>query len=501
MVNNDGIFAIVRFEMYFCPYQINSIPKPKTMKNRFIRIASIISVLAFPCNTFAQRSPGAEVVTEVWSSDKFYEALGSMDGFLAEKMHDFAVVGEDEFLMSYVSLESDALGHKLRLIKHEADGTWKTSTPEINADGFELPDLTADNLWFVNDSEGNIVMLTSYIGSDAYGQYDINVMALERDAGTFRIVSQSILSFPDEDYFKADFPEEAYNICSPAIEGDVKSGNFTLTAFVWGFEGTSLEQRHSIIQWTVTGGRTDYCSYDVNIRASLATVQALGHNQFLTDDKNIIAAYQSQGGGYTFSAPTVITFDNLGNMQRVNGVTEISDNNFGTGSTIFAIESQYYFFSTDTEELAEETMIKAPSFARAPLAHTFTLERLGSADMADEKAFRYRYLLWSSQPGKYGVEDFRKGVAGSVYEEVPMVYSHAVTDASGNVNLYVRSGQNHMTKFRIDKDTVTALGAVFATDDSPAEYFTLTGIRVAAPASAGIYIERRGTCVRKITVR
>ena len=84
------------------------------------------------------------------------------------------------------------------------------------------------------------------------------------------------------------------------------------------------------------------------------------------------------------------------------------------------------------------------------------------------------------------------------------IYIHNFADA-GKGTLLLKSvdeqgAVTHNTHYDITEDGIASIGAVNIDTDGPAEYFTLQGTRVTAPAQ-GIYIRRQGTKAEKVIIR
>lgn len=441
----------------------------------------------------------AQGVTEVWSVDDFTDQLTRFSGLNPGRMVDFVVLDPDEFLLDYRDFTSDVLkyANELRVVKRNADGSWTTKSYSIDNNGFSIPDMEGDQFFVLKDSGDNPVLATSYIDR---GDFCVNVFPIQRNGDKFTIVNQYLLELPfDDNAFKNRFKQADYLMKSPAIEGDASKGDFRLMCILWDGSGNSdAAIRHSMFQWVVNGGTTVDYFYDSEVWTSCATIQALGDNLWLVDDKNILTRETGEQGTYDCHCPTILSIGDNG-IEIVSSMADIEDTNFGTGATIFSVGNSYCLFRTDTEEITTQSRSVVPVASKN---HKFYIDKLDSAGLNDANAMNARSNIWESPAGAYGTEDFLKMNNIGTYEDQQMARAKAVSDNEGNVDLYVRSGSNHMTRLRIaGTGTSTGLHNLEGATTYPERYFTLTGAEISAPTRAGIYIRQTGSQIRKIALR
>lgn len=95
----------------------------------------------------------------------------------------------------------------------------------------------------------------------------------------------------------------------------------------------------------------------------------------------------------------------------------------------------------------------------------------------------------------------RSGDTHALKPEYCNIEQARIPAEEGSYNLTADLSDWNSPSAQVEHKTTTALDGIAADNDVPAEFYTLTGLKVEAPLAPGIYVVRRGTMIQKIVIR
>ena len=95
----------------------------------------------------------------------------------------------------------------------------------------------------------------------------------------------------------------------------------------------------------------------------------------------------------------------------------------------------------------------------------------------------------------------RSGDTPALKPEYCNIEQARIPAEEGSYNLSADLSDWNSPSAQVEHKTTTALDGIAADNDVPAEFYTLTGLKVEAPLAPGIYVVRRGTMIQKMIIR
>lgn len=95
----------------------------------------------------------------------------------------------------------------------------------------------------------------------------------------------------------------------------------------------------------------------------------------------------------------------------------------------------------------------------------------------------------------------RSGDTHALKPEYCNIEQARIPAEEGSYNLTADLSDWNSPSAQVEHKATTALDGIAADNDVPAEFYTLTGLKVEAPLAPGIYVVRRGTMIQKIVIR
>ncbi len=239
--------------------------------------------------------------------------------------------------------------------------------------------------------------------------------------------------------------------------------------------------------------------------------------------KNTIE-FTLEADGFTPESEAVVTKNQSSSSLTVtcSNFPEVGAYNLVCTSTQFGVIPSYTIPFQLYPEVNAETKIMLSIVDKEGNTQTFSVDEGVEIDRADFFTEGLAKATLTIEPADAdlqiwykidGMSAAQSPAANGIFR-APATNGYALYDGAVDLNdgnsLSVRLGQNNAvnptvtTSFTMSGSTTTGLDSVSVEGDAtaPAEYYDLRGCRVNAAALApGMYIERRGTTVRKVVVR
>ncbi len=255
---------------------------------------------------------------------------------------------------------------------------------------------------------------------------------------------------------------------APAVYGDIEAGDFVVACPVW--PDFDLDKDKALATklavWEVAGGDAKMYIYDLQL--SVCESLPIGDNLILLYDSGVFPSAS------TPVFPTIYRYG--GNALEPVG----------------RLDAQALFHDTGGNGIAVAGLAGDPVMIYASGGNPATYALVAVPDISE--GFGQARSLWHLAGG------------GSFAEARPDMITNRTTVRAVSIDndladIYMLSHGTGLASYRLTAEGMTTGIDDVPADDVPAEYFTPSGIAVAAPSSPGIYIVRRNGRSSKIVIR
>lgn len=336
----------------------------------------------------------------------------------------------------------------------------KTVTIDWNS---YTPNESAATVFAGVDSEGTCY-LASYATS-TYNGYPFVIYPLEiSEAGIPVVQNQYNLTLGTKWWVQA-----------PDVYGSLTSGNFTVAAPIWNLMDATDDKKLEtcLAVWTVTDGKeTSRKSYDAKL--TQCDVKILDDNLIALHDRHLVSTStaSSVNAQHMNNAiaphPTIYTLDdnNLSMLSAVEAAAE--DDPYGNGMYFFNFDGGNYLMAYASSGFTPEFKLMAvPDYPQS----------FNGAEVLCTLADKTAKLSTDKPDGSF------------------MRTKVVVEKTSDNsADIYMAAHGKGMACYTIKREgsISTGIESIVDHDNVPAEYYSITGVKLQSPPAHGFYIIRQG---------
>lgn len=256
---------------------------------------------------------------------------------------------------------------------------------------------------------------------------------------------------------------------APGVYGDLDGGEFVVACPVWPEYNLTKDgaANTKLAIWEVSGTSVDFSIYDIQL--SVCDVVPLGNSLLLIHDSGV---YRSA------STPDYPTLYRYGGKKL---------------DPVGRLDAQAMFNDTDGNGVAViHSLGESPVLVYASGGSPATYSSVVVPDLAT--GFDRAMPLWHFAGGS--------SFADSLHDRISNRTTIVKEELDGKTaRIYMLSHHKSLASYAITAEEKTSSIDVVATTSCEAEYYTLTGLRVARPTVPGLYIVREGANTRKMILK